>query len=129
MAKLGRYSADRKKIEALTSDKTVEVSDCGTVFTADSSAGAIEITLPTPAAAGKGWWCKVFRVSDSANDVTIAVGGATVKGLEISGGFTALGAAADIVLAGAKEGIMVEVISDGTQWLAMAFGRVALDVT
>ena len=129
MAKLGRYSADRKKIEALTADKTVEVADCGTVFTADPSAGAITVTLPTPAAAGKGWWCKVHRISDSGNDVTIAVGAQPVKGLEISGGFTALHASNDIVLAGAKEGIMVELISDGTNWLAMAFGRLAADVT
>ena len=129
MAKLGRYSADRKKIEALTADKTVEVADCGTVFTADSSAGAITVTLPTPAAAGKGWWIKVHRISDSGNDVTIAVGAQPVKGLEISGGFTALHATNDIVLSGAKEGIMIELISDGTNWLAMAFGRLATDVT
>ena len=128
MAKLGRYSADRKKVEALTASKTVSVAECGTVFTADTGTGAITVTLPTPAAAGKGWWCKVWRVSDDAADVTVAVGGEAVKGLEISGGFTALGATADIVLSGAKEGIMVEVISDGTQWLATAFGRVAGDI-
>ena len=34
MAKSGRYSADRKKIEVLTAAKTVEVHDCGTVFMA-----------------------------------------------------------------------------------------------
>ena len=128
MAKLGRYSADRKKIEALTASKTVEVAECGTVFTADPTGGAITVTLPTPAVAGKGWWIKVHRITDHANDVTIAVGGQPVKGLEISGGFTALGATDDIVLSGAKEGIMVELISDGTNWLAMAFGRVASDV-
>ena len=129
MSKSGRYSADRKKIEALTADKTVEVHDCGTIFTADSSSGAITVTLPTPAAAGKGWWCKVVRISDSAHDVTIDVGGESVKGLEISGGFTALGATADIILSGAKEGIQVELISDGTNWLAIALGRLAADVT
>ena len=129
MSKLGRYSADRKKVEALTASKTVEVSDCGTVFTADPSGGAITVTLPTPEAAGKGWWCKIWRVSDHANDVTIGVGSKPVKGLEISGGFTALHATNDIVLSGAKEGIMIEVISDGTNWLAMAFGRLASDVT
>jgi len=129
MSKSGRYSADRKKIEALTADKTVEIHDCGTVFTADPAAGAITVTLPTPAAAGKGWWCKVVRISDSGNDVTIAVGSQPVKGLEISGGFTALGATNDIILSGAKEGIQVEVISDGTNWLAIALGRTAGDVT
>tara|TARA_R100000152_G_C6724141_1_gene149661 strand:- start:460 stop:849 length:390 start_codon:yes stop_codon:yes gene_type:complete len=129
MAKLGRYSADRKKVEALTADKTVEVADCGTVFTADPTGGAITVTLPTPAEAGKGWWCKVVRITDHANDVTIAVGSQPVKGLEISGGFTALGATADIVLSGAKQGLQVEVISDGTNWLAVALGRLAGDIT
>jgi hypothetical protein len=129
MAKLGRYSADRKKVKALTASHTATVAECGTVFTADPAAGAITVTLPTPAAAGKGWWCKVVRISDSGNDVTIAVGSQPVKGLEISGGFTALGATADIILSGAKEGIQVEVISDGTNWLAIALGREAGDVT
>ena len=129
MAKSGRAFSDRKKIEALTADKTVEVHDCGTIFTADPSGGAITVTLPSPAAAGAGWWCKVVRISDHGNDVTVAVGSNPVKGLEISGGFTALGATADIVLAGAKEGLQVEMISDGTNWLAVALGRLAGDIT
>tara|TARA_Y100001937_G_scaffold123435_1_gene186281 strand:- start:466 stop:855 length:390 start_codon:yes stop_codon:yes gene_type:complete len=129
MAKSGRYSADRKKIEALTADKTVEVHDCGTIFTADPSGAGFTVTLPSPEAAGPGWWCKVVRISDSGNDVTVAVGGNPVKGLEISGGFTALGATADIILSGAKEGLQVEMISDGTNWLALAHGRLAADIT
>ena len=32
MAKLGRYAAQRRKVEAITDDKTVEVADCGTLF-------------------------------------------------------------------------------------------------
>ena len=73
MAKLGRYSADRKKIEAITSDKTVEVADCGTVFSVNA-ASAVELTLPSVADAGKGWWIKVI-VTDTTADTTIVTAG------------------------------------------------------
>ena len=33
MSKIGRYSADRKKIQNLSSVYTASVADCGTVFT------------------------------------------------------------------------------------------------
>ena len=45
MSKLGRYSADRKKIETLTADKTVEVSDCGTLFILNLATG-LTASLP-----------------------------------------------------------------------------------
>ena len=57
MSKLGRYAADRKKIEALTAAKTVAVSDCGTIFTL-GLAGGFAVTLPNASDCGKGWWCK-----------------------------------------------------------------------
>lgn len=129
MAKLGRYSADRKKIKALTASHTATVAECGTIFTTASASGAITVTLPSPSAAGKGWWCKVIRIDDSANDVTVAVGGNQVYGLEITGGFTHISGTSDIVLAGAQVGLQVEMISDGTNWLALAHGRNALDIT
>jgi len=128
MAKLGRYSADRKKIKALTANHTATVAECGTIFTADSSGGAITVTLPSPSEAGKGWWCKVVRVDDHINNVTVAVGGNQVYGLEITGGFTEISDTSDIVLAGAQVGLQVEMISDGTNWLAVALGRTAADI-
>ena len=70
MAKLGRYSAQRKKVEDLTATtKTVEVSDCGTIFTVGAAATAV--TLPLLANAGKGWWCR-FVVNNESAAVTIA---------------------------------------------------------
>ena len=51
MAKLGRYSADRKKIKALTASHTATVAECGTIFTTASASGAITVTLPSPSAA------------------------------------------------------------------------------
>ena len=71
MAKLGRYSADRKKIEALTAAKTVEVADCGTIFTL-GLAGGFAVVLPDASACGKGWWCKfVVKVAATGGDYTI----------------------------------------------------------
>ena len=63
MSKIGRYSADRKKIEALTASKTATVADCGTVFTAVGDA-AVVLTLPAIADAGNGWWCNTATTDD-----------------------------------------------------------------
>ena len=68
MAKSGRYSADRKKIENIAGSKTIGVHDCGTIFTIGSATSTL--TLPTLAAAGKGWWCR-FVVNDETAAVTI----------------------------------------------------------
>ena len=70
MSKLGRYSADRKKIQAIgaTEDLTVTVADCGTVFTCAGGAGESLITLPTIASAGAGWWCKFVLLANQGND-------------------------------------------------------------
>ena len=129
MSKSGRYSADRKKIEALTADKTVEVHDCGTVFTCDPTAGAITVTLPSPSAAGAGWWCKVFRINDHTNDVTIAVGSNQVYGVEVSETCAEIDGTSDVVLAGANAGLQAEFVSDGTNWLVLAHGVAENSIT
>ena len=78
MSKLGRYSADRKKIESVTgTSKTIAVADCGTAFimATPGASGACTYTLPAPATAGKGWWCK-FIVNidhDDADHVVLGV--------------------------------------------------------
>ena len=79
MSKLGRYSADRKKIETLDTDKTVTVADCGTIFILNSGSDAVSgrsgeytVTLPTVAQAGNGWWAKFVLASISGGDVAIS---------------------------------------------------------
>ena len=70
MSKIGRYSADRKKVEALgTASRTLAVHDCGTVFTMDGDE-ALTVTLPTVAVAGKGWWAK-FILTDEGTGTTV----------------------------------------------------------
>ena len=69
MAKLGRYSADRKKIEALgASSRTLAAKHCGTIFTVDGDE-AITVTLPAVADAGEGWWAK-FILTDEGTGTT-----------------------------------------------------------
>jgi hypothetical protein len=73
MAKSGRYSADRKKIEELTAAKTVDVHDCGTLFMCvENGSGDVAVTLPAPASAGKGWWCKFILKTAAGNDIVIS---------------------------------------------------------
>ena len=59
MAKLGRYSANRIKVQEKTADYTIEVNDCGTLFVVNPTADTT-LTLPAPSAAGKGWWVEVM---------------------------------------------------------------------
>ena len=59
MSKLGRYSADRKKHQSITADKTVVAAECGTIFVLNVASGCT-VTLPSVESAGKGWWCKFF---------------------------------------------------------------------
>mgnify|MGYP003133197365 CR=1 FL=1 len=130
MAKLGRYSADRKKIEALSAAKTVEVADCGTVFIVAQAAGAAyDIALPTPAAAGKGWWCKFILGTAAAKNVTITGAANSINSVELG----ALAGDADtlnnpgntitfIGTDGARTnevGDQVELVSDGSAWYAL----------
>ena len=74
MSKLGRYSADRKKITALTTTATsIQVAECGTIFMLDGTDYSADVThsLPHPNDAGAGWWCKFIvktAVLDAGGD-------------------------------------------------------------
>ena len=133
MDKLGRYSADRKKIEALTAAKTVEVADCGTVFTL-GTAGGFAVVLPNASDCGAGWWCKfIVKVSPTGGNYTIdassgdgnnlhgvtaySSGSIDVASLDLADSTN--GTAVDritIVQNKAKIGDQVELVSDGALW-------------
>jgi len=74
MAKLGRYSADRKKVTVLTTTATeIQPSACGTIFMLDGTDYSADVThsLPHPSEAGEGWWCKFIvktAVLDAGSD-------------------------------------------------------------
>jgi len=127
MSKSGRYSADRKKIENIAASKTIEVHDCGTIFTI--GAGAATLTLPTMAAAGKGWWCR-FVVNDETAATTINQNGSDTANQMVGhvkhytdgaavqlepategAAFDAISFTTDVI-----QGDWVEVYTDGTLW-------------
>lgn len=83
MAKLGRYSAQRRKVEDVTASKTVTVADCGTHFTCGGATATL--TLPTVAEAGAGWWAE-FWVNDNTAATTI-----TSPGTDLMYGFAIVG--------------------------------------
>ena len=137
MAKLGRYSADRKKVVALTNavSTTGEVADCGTVFTASGASGTTTYVLPAIADAGEGWWCKVVKVgaADAGGAIDVNThaddGGNAVKGVEASQTCAALDGDDIAIADGADPGAQVELVCDGTRWLALGHAVAAGDIT
>ena len=78
MSKLGRYSADRKKIKQLTTtDTDVSAAGCGTLFLLDgqSYSGNAAHSVPHPSDAGKGWWCKFVVEATGATTSQLDLGG------------------------------------------------------
>tara|TARA_Y100000114_G_C11663982_1_gene280418 strand:+ start:192 stop:605 length:414 start_codon:yes stop_codon:yes gene_type:complete len=134
MAKSGRYSADRKKIEEVSAAKTIEVHDCGTIFMLTGN--SYTLTLPTAAAAGKGWWCKFIlgadlasgriKIDTGANDTVELVGANAAGGaMTLNGGTDKV----ELVHSQAIKGDQVEIICDGSSlWLATALTGVAAAV-
>ena len=131
MAKLGRYSAQRRKVEALTEAKTVEVHDCGTEFTL-GTAGGFAVVLPDASAAGAGWWCRFTAKVAPTTAYTIdasAADGNNIHGNVLSGEDdndgsdtdSTSGTAVDritFVANKAQIGDWAEVWTDGTFWYA-----------
>ena len=131
MSKLGRYAADRKKIQDVTATTSVAVPDCGTHFMMKNTA-ALNMKLPTVSDAGRGWWAKWVVTStmsadaeirqdttDTADLVTLTVTMASASlhsslPLQISAdGFTMDNSAC-------ATGDTVELWTDGTRWYGQA---------
>ena len=132
MSKNGRYSSNRIKTEALSSNKTIEVSDCGTMFLLTETAGFNSITLPKVADAGPGWWCRfvVAAMAGGGVDVDIAIAQSTddsnnivkVRALDGTGGAVTQTAACDgITFIGdtAVAGDQAELWTDGENWYGL----------
>jgi hypothetical protein len=134
MAKLGRYSADRKKVENLTADKTAEVADCGTLFTVVGDT-AITVTLPAIAQAGNGWWCKFLKTGATGGDavnVTASADAGSMMGVAVTELTLDSLSGDDLAIAAdAEPGSQVELVCDGSNWhvLAHASGSSAITVS
>ena len=133
MSKSGRYSADRKKVEALTASKTLGIESCGTVYTVVGDA-AITINLPDVATAGKGWWIKVIKTGAAAGgqDVTIsctAGDGDAFMGVELSPTHAVMNGDDMVIENAANKGTQVEILCDGTNYHVLAFSVLAAGIT
>ena len=137
MSKLGRYSADRKKVATLTNAVTTTgvASQCGTVFIATGASGTTVYVLPAIADAGKGWWCKVFKSAAADAGGTIGVnghaddGGSCMVGMESSITPVALAGDDALLADGTDPGASIEVICDGSQWLIHIVASTAADAS
>ena len=125
MAKLGRYSADRKKIDTIAAATTLTVPDCGTIFMVSSFTGTI--ALPSVAEAGKGWWCKLVMTADlAAGNITVDLNGTDTIELAAAAAdgaaVTLGGGTAEIRLINGKaaKADQVEIFTDGSVWYALA---------
>jgi len=124
MSKLGRYSADRKKIDTIGAATTLTVADCGTIFMVSNFTG--DIILPSVASAGKGWWCKLVMTADlAAGNITVDLSGSDTIELAAAaadGAAVTLGggtAEIQLVSGKAKKGDQVELFTDGSTWYAL----------
>ena len=146
MAKSGRYSADRKKVQAIDSAYTVTVADCGTIFTLPGGNDSYNVTLPSLTAAGNGWWCKFVLLADKGSNAQLIQAASGDEDTIIASIFGGLDdnsqadnvlsdAAADAVripASQAKAGDCIEIICLGDKWFAQALSAgaaVAIDVT
>ena len=139
MSKSGRYSADRKKVESLTAAKTVEVSDCGTLFILNLAGGAA-VTLPNASDCGKGWWCKfILGTKNTGGAWTIDASsgdGNNVYNIvldEAGGNQDSHGATAgDLISFTANTGeigCQAELVCDGTSWFAVSYSNATGAIT
>jgi hypothetical protein len=146
MSKNGRYAADRKKVVALTAATTITVAQCGTIFTLAAAGADFNITLPTLADAGEGWWCKFVLLADKGSNAQLiqAASGDEDKIIaSVFGGLDDDSPAANVLsdvesdsvripATNAKAGDTIEFICLGSKWHAQAFSAgqdVAMDVT
>ena len=123
MSKSGRYSADRKKIQAIAAAYTVTAADCGTIFVLTSN--SYSITMPSVASAGNGWWCKfIVGANVATGAIVIDLAGADTLAFAAAaaedGGAVVVNGTAQINLVHtkAKKGDQVEMVCDGSQWYA-----------
>ena len=132
MAKLGRYAANRIKIQEKTADYTIQVAECGTLFVVNPTADTT-LTLPAAATAGKGWWVEVMIDEEDGGtvdkDVNINVADGTFfTGLlsASDGGGAAIGngTSNDFISfdeGAATSGELVRIISLGDRYVAHGF--------
>ena len=128
MSKLGRYSAQRRKVKELTAAHTVTVAECGTEFLLNS-ATEFAVTLPNAADAGQGWWARfIIAAAPASADYTVIAtdsDGDNIHGVVLTGEDSSAdadktaGTGTDVITfvdGKAKQGDFVDIMTDGTNW-------------
>ena len=136
MSKVGRYSAQRRKVKDLgTTATTITAAQCGTEFLINQNGTAnITHTLPNVADAQNGWWCAftlATAVTHDNADVTITAEGAIVHGVEAGDTNVAFAGITSVVVQGnsAQKGTRLEYWTDGTAWFACSFATIDASIT
>ena len=100
-------------------------SDSGKTLMLSSTDGACEITLPTVAVAGEGWFCKFVVKEDTPTGViTIKAEGTIIdlvmKDSAADAASSTIGSAATNILVaiGALQGDYINIFTDGITWYA-----------
>ena len=137
MAKSGRYSADRKKVESLTASKSLEAHDCGSLMMFNAAAG-LTVTLPPVSKAGPGWWCRFIVATncssntlviteDTTFDTDVLIGGINELEVDTSDDGPSSTGCTTITFANTLDtvGDFVEIACDGTNYYF--FGQTKLD--
>ena len=137
MAKSGRAFSDRKKVQSITGDITLEKADCGTYMMLNVAAGCT-VTLPSIDSAGEGWWCRFYVATNCTSNTYVITENASFDTDKIIGGINELEVdtsddgpsstgCTTITFANALDtvGDFVEVICDGSNWYI--FGQSKLD--
>ena len=128
----GSYGLQHKQmeVEAVTADKSLTPADSGKLFVVNPAA---ETTLTLPSVANKGWYCDIvvtegIAATDGSMDqvVNVAFGQGDNMGQvhEVdgaAGNFAVTGDDFFVFTANATPGDRIQVISDGTQWIAQAY--------
>lgn len=101
-------------VKAKTADYTVTEQDLGTIFTTRGAAGAVNFTLPAPAAPLAGCWVKFINEADQNMVVTSGTADTLVVFNDLAADSIAFQSASERI-GGAIECVVND---DGTKWLA-----------
>jgi hypothetical protein len=125
-----------RAVEAITVAKELEASDSGKLFTISHASGAYNITLPTVAQAGAGWYAEFIRITGDSNAVAIINDSSEDKliGTAVgTDGGTGTGSASAVdsvtFIAGGEIGDRCTIMCDGSNFYVHTIGQDADHVT
>ena len=125
----GAIASIRRKVITWAADKTLATTDSGALVFCDQQDTAIDLELPTAAAAGAGWYIDVIvnTASTAASHIDFQADTALVNVHVADGGTDSISASATLVkqsvnfTANATLNSEFNIVSDGTKYYARGF--------